>query len=152
VPFLSPFMRRLLVIPTARVLFARGGACPEGALASRRRRGVRIEESWPRFRPYRWLVERSSAEDPHRGVIQREISRVLVLNLSGKKNGAKNTDRTPPSLLSKGHPSHLPDLARISLHPVKSAETCHPPSKHDIYCLQEQTPPWRLHQNLPTVC
>src|SRR6185437_6742192 len=49
------------------------------------RRDVRIEESWPRFRPNRWLVERSPPQ-----VIQREISRVLVLNLSGdKKNGAK---------------------------------------------------------------
>src|SRR5271163_4352894 len=43
----------------------------------------------------------------HRRVIQREISRVLVLNLSGKTSGAKNTDRiflslTPPSLLSRG--------------------------------------------------
>ena len=41
-----------------------------------------------------------------RRVIQREISRALVLNLSGKKSGAKNTDRillslTPPSLLSR---------------------------------------------------
>jgi hypothetical protein len=40
-------------------------------------------------------------------VIQREISRVLVLNLSGKRNGATNTDRillslTPPPLLSRG--------------------------------------------------
>lgn len=43
----------------------------------------------------------------HREVIQREISRVLVLNLSGKTNGAQNTDRislslTLPSLLSRG--------------------------------------------------
>jgi hypothetical protein len=43
----------------------------------------------------------------HRWVIQREISRVLVLNLSGKANGAQNTDRrslslTAPSLLSRG--------------------------------------------------
>ena len=42
----------------------------------------------------------------HRRVIQREISRVLVLNLSGKENGAQNTDRrslslTAPSLLSR---------------------------------------------------
>ena len=41
-----------------------------------------------------------------REMIQREISRALVLNLSGKKSGAKNTDRillslTPPSLLSR---------------------------------------------------
>jgi len=41
----------------------------------------------------------------HRWVIQREIYRVLVLNLSGKANGARNTDRrslslTAPSLLS----------------------------------------------------
>jgi hypothetical protein len=39
-------------------------------------------------------------------VIQREISRVLVLNLSGNTNGAQNTDRrslslTTPSLLSR---------------------------------------------------
>ena len=69
-------------------------------------RDVRIEESWSMFRPNRWLVERSSGED-HREVIQREISRVLVLNLSGKTNGAKNTagrtlSLTPPSLLSRG--------------------------------------------------
>jgi hypothetical protein len=43
----------------------------------------------------------------HRTVIQREISRVLVLNLSGKKKGAQNTDGrslslTAPSLLSMG--------------------------------------------------
>jgi len=40
-------------------------------------------------------------------VIQREISRVLVLNLSGENNGAHNTGRislplTQPSLLSEG--------------------------------------------------
>jgi hypothetical protein len=40
-------------------------------------------------------------------VIQREISRVLVLNPLWQKSGAKNTDRiilslTPPSLLSRG--------------------------------------------------
>src|SRR5579863_2748500 len=40
-------------------------------------------------------------------MIQREISRVLVLNLSGDTNGDKNTDRrslslTLPSLLSRG--------------------------------------------------
>ena len=40
-------------------------------------------------------------------MIQREISRVLVLNLSGDINGGKNTDGillslTPPSLLSRG--------------------------------------------------
>ena len=42
-----------------------------------------------------------------RRVIQREISRVLVLNPLWQKSGAKNTDRiflslTPPSLLSRG--------------------------------------------------
>ena len=67
------------------------------------RRDVRIEESWPRSRPNRWLVERSF----HRKMIQREISRVLVLNLSGKTSGAPALPRTilpltPPSLLSRG--------------------------------------------------
>jgi len=43
----------------------------------------------------------------YREVIQREISRVLVLNLSGKKSGASALHRrslplTEPSLLSKG--------------------------------------------------
>ncbi len=48
----------------------------------------------------------SSAEE----MIQREISRVLVLNLSGQRSGAPALPRrslslTAPSLLSKGHPS-----------------------------------------------
>jgi len=43
----------------------------------------------------------------HRRVIQREISRVLVLNPLSRKHGARNTDGrtlslTPPSLLSRG--------------------------------------------------
>jgi hypothetical protein len=43
----------------------------------------------------------------HRRVIQREISRVLVLNLSGKPSGAQALHRislplTEPSLLSRG--------------------------------------------------
>src|SRR5258708_33029686 len=49
----------------------------------------------------------------HRRVIQREISRVLVLNLSGNRNGAQNTDRTflsltAPSLLSRASPQGWP--------------------------------------------
>ena len=36
--------------------------------------------------PNRWLVETIF----HRDVIQREISRVLVLNLSGEKRGARH--------------------------------------------------------------
>jgi hypothetical protein len=53
-------------------------------------------------------------------MIQREISRVLVLNISGEENGAQNTDRrslssTTPSLLSR---ASLPaafdfDVARV---------------------------------------
>ena len=53
------------------------------------------------------FFERSSGEDDHRWVIQREISRVLVLNPLWQKSGAQNTGRillslTPPSLLSRG--------------------------------------------------
>jgi hypothetical protein len=64
--------------------------------------GVRIEESWPTFRPYRWLVERF-----HRGMIHREISRVLVLHLLWQRRGARSTTKekcalTTPSLLSRG--------------------------------------------------
>ena len=44
----------------------------------------------------------------HRKVIQREISRVLVLNQSGDKETVPNTDGislslTPPSFLSRGN-------------------------------------------------
>jgi transposase len=45
-----------------------------------------------RLRSNRWLVERL-----HRRVIQREISRVLVLNLSGKASGACAPPRTTTS-------------------------------------------------------
>ena len=51
-----------------------------GALAPRTGLDVRIEESWSRSRPNRWLVERSSTASDW-----RKISRVLVLNLSGKQ-------------------------------------------------------------------
>jgi hypothetical protein len=40
-----------------------------------------MEESWPMFRPNRWVVERFCSAGK---MIQREISRALVLNLSGK--------------------------------------------------------------------
>jgi hypothetical protein len=40
-----------------------------------------MEESWPMFRPNRWVVERFCSTGK---MIQREISRALVLNLSGK--------------------------------------------------------------------
>jgi len=45
----------------------------------------------------------------HREMIQREISRVLVLNLSGKASGTPSVPRTAltmaaPSLLIEGHP------------------------------------------------
>ncbi|MHB8215128.1 MAG: hypothetical protein ACYDDS_03520 [Candidatus Sulfotelmatobacter sp.] len=53
------------------------------------KRDVRIEESWSMLRPNRWCVERSSGQDLHRWMIQREISRVLVLNLSGKNTVPK---------------------------------------------------------------
>jgi hypothetical protein len=48
----------------------------------------------------------------HRRVIQREISRVLVLNLSGKAGGAGAPPRTTmplteDSLLSMGHPTFV---------------------------------------------
>jgi hypothetical protein len=60
------------------------------------------------FRPNRWLVERRV----HREVIQREISRALVLNLSGKTNGDKNTagrslPLTQPSLLSRAAQQYI---------------------------------------------
>ena len=55
-------------------------------------------------RPNRWLVERFSTASAWREMF---ISRVLVLNLCGKTNGAQNTARrslslTQPSLLSRG--------------------------------------------------
>ena len=58
------------------------------------------------FRPNRWLVERSF----HRRVIQREISRVLVLNLSGEHSGAYSTAQDNFALdkafaLIEGHPA-----------------------------------------------
>ncbi len=40
-----------------------------------------MEESWPMFRPNRWVVERFCSAGK---MVQREISRALVLNLSGK--------------------------------------------------------------------
>ncbi len=75
--------------------------------APARRLDVRIEESWSQFGPHRWLVERFAP----RVVIQREITRVLVLNLLWQTRGVKNTGRTrlsltPPSPLSTAS-SHL---------------------------------------------
>src|SRR5437763_15395041 len=58
-----------------------------GALASRIGWDVRIEESWSMC----WTESMVGGNDlPHRDVIQREISRVLVLNLSGEKRGARH--------------------------------------------------------------
>ena len=53
-------------------------------LASRTGRDVRIEESWLMFGPNRWLVGRSSTASDW-----REISRALVLILSGEKTVPK---------------------------------------------------------------
>src|SRR5580704_5702985 len=65
--------------------------------------GIRIEESWPQFRPYRWLAERL-----RRKLIHRESFRASVLHLSDTKRW-KITARefcvlTTPSLLSKATP------------------------------------------------
>jgi hypothetical protein len=70
---------------------------------ARRRRDVRIEESWS-------IVQAESMVGGtifHREMIPREISRALVLNLSGETSGAKTPPRrslplTEPSLLSRG--------------------------------------------------
>jgi hypothetical protein len=56
----------------------------------------------------------------HREMIQREISRALVLNLSGKKSGASARHRislslTEPSLLSRGtRLSGAPGIAKVA--------------------------------------
>ncbi len=49
------------------------------ALSSRSNAGIRIEESWPMVRPYRWLVERFRQQ-----LIHRESSRASVLHHSGR--------------------------------------------------------------------
>jgi hypothetical protein len=68
----------------------------------------------------------------HRRVIQREISRVLVLNLSGEKQRCQNTDGirlclTPPSFLSRATRPDTPDnLGKIVLRVgVESSPTLH---------------------------
>jgi hypothetical protein len=59
------------------------------APARRRRRDVRIEESWSMF----LAVSMVGGTIFHREMIQREISRVLVLNLSGETSGASARHR-----------------------------------------------------------
>jgi hypothetical protein len=59
------------------------------APARRLRRDVRIEESWSMF----LAVSMVGGTIFHREMIQREISRVLVLNLSGEKSGASARHR-----------------------------------------------------------
>jgi hypothetical protein len=74
------------------------------------------------------FFERSSGEDDHRWVIQREISRVLVLNPLWQKSGAQNTGRillslTPPSLLSRGtleNRSHFCRASASASHPRRN--------------------------------
>jgi hypothetical protein len=63
--------------------------------------------------PNRWVVERQF----RREMIQREISRVLVLNLSGNASGASALPRiflslTAPSLLSRRAPSYSGPVLR----------------------------------------
>jgi hypothetical protein len=71
--------------------------------------GVRIEESWSLFRPYRWLAERS-IERNRRKLIHRESFRASVLHLSEIQAvlegiAASKCLLTTPSFLSMGHPS-----------------------------------------------
>jgi len=67
--------------------------------------GIRIEESWSQFRPYRWLAERSIRKG-RRKLIHRESFRDSVLNHSGNQTvlqsmAAEKCLLTTPSLLSK---------------------------------------------------
>ena len=73
------------------------------------RTGIRIEESWLRRRPYRWLAERSQFRSGCRKLIHRESFRASVLH-SSDTPAVKITAReicllTTPSLLSSGTPS-----------------------------------------------
>jgi len=68
--------------------------------------GVRIEESWSKFRPYRWLAERSVWRN-RRKLIHRESFRASVLHLSEIQTvlqsiAEKRCLLTTPSFLSSG--------------------------------------------------
>src|ERR1700752_5142707 len=68
--------------------------------------GVRIEESWSKFRPYRWLAERSVGRN-RRKLIHRESFRASVLHLSEiqavlESIAVKRCPLTTPSFLSRG--------------------------------------------------
>jgi len=68
--------------------------------------GVRIEESWSLFRPYRWLAERSVRKG-RRKLIHRESFRASVLHLSEiqavlESIAVKTCLLTTPSFLSSG--------------------------------------------------
>src|SRR6266478_5393047 len=71
---------------------------------------VPLPNPWSRFRPHRWLVERSSTASDW-----REISRVLVLNLLWHDKQTVLAHRpgqlcplTDPSPLIEGHPPGAP--------------------------------------------
>jgi hypothetical protein len=66
----------------------------------------------------------------HRRVIQREISRVLVLNPLWQKSGGQNTDRislslTPPSLLSRATHDFAPTCGNRRLSSCKHLGRAH---------------------------
>ncbi len=82
--------------------------------------GIRIEESWSRFRPYRWLAERS-VHKGRRKLIHRESFRASVLDLSEAQAvlasiAEKRCLLTTPSLLSRA--------TQILLNPLRGG---HPP-------------------------
>jgi len=70
--------------------------------------GVRIEESWPLFRPHRWLAEPSVGRN-RRKLIHRESFRASVLHPSEiqavlESIAVKTCLLTTPSFLSKATP------------------------------------------------
>jgi hypothetical protein len=82
--------------------------------------GVRIEESWSLFGPYRWLAERSVRKG-RRKLIHRESFRASILHLSEipavlESIAVKTCLLTTPSFLSSVTPKLLLDL-RLSQSP-----------------------------------
>jgi hypothetical protein len=86
--------------------------------------GVRIEESWSMFRPYRWLAERS-VERNRRKLIHRESFRASVLHHSEiqavlESIAVKTCLLTTPSFLSRGTQDlkhgHPPFILRLRVY------------------------------------
>src|SRR5580704_4371986 len=84
--------------------------------------GVRMEESWSLFRPYRWLAERSVGRN-RRKLIHRESFRASVLHHSEiqavlEKHCGENVSLDNAFVLIEGHPLGVDSFSMKTLFTV----------------------------------